>query len=116
MPTRFRQQAYASVKDDPVTTVVELWEDLVRGRLFIFTEASGPYASNLMESKLTYVAQVDVTDPGKLKTRYISDPILEINERATSENRPTCVILRHQNIARRLLFSRALPGNSIANF
>ena len=28
VPTRVRQQAYASVNDDPETTAIELWGDL----------------------------------------------------------------------------------------
>ena len=91
LPVRFKQQAYASVRDDPVTTASELRGDLLRGRIFIFTDSSDRFAANLMESKLTFVTKTDVTNPDQLKTRYISDPRLEINERVTGENHPQCV-------------------------
>lgn len=103
-PVRFHRRAYASVNDDPATTASELWGDLVTGRLFVFTEASERHTANLMESKLTFVTQADVANPEIEQTRYISDPRLEVNERVTSENHPTCVIPRHQNVARRLMY------------
>ena len=110
-PARFRQQAYACVRDDPITTASELRDDLIKGRIFVFTELPDSLVGNLMESKLTYVTQADVADPSVSKTRHISDPRLEINERVTGDNRPACVIPRHQNIARRLLyFKRRYPG------
>ena len=64
-----------------------------------------------MESKLTFVTQPDITNPGVLKTRYISDPRVAVNERVFGENRPTCVVPRHQHVARRLLMcKRRYPG------
>ena len=110
-PIRFKQQAYASVRDDPVTTSSELRGDLLRGRIFIFTEASERFTDNLMGSKLTFVTQTDVASPDQLETRNISAPRLEINERVTGENHPRRIIPRHQIIARRLLyFKRRYPG------
>ena len=111
MPVRFKRQAYASVRGDPVTTARELWEEIARGRLLVFADISEPFTTNLMESKLTYVTQVDVANPSVIKTRHISDPRLEINERVDEENRPACVIPRPRNIARRLMyFKRRYPG------
>ena len=99
-PARFRQQAYSIVNDDPVAKASELWGDLVNGVIFLFTESSGDQSGNLMESKLTFVTQADVANTELMKTRYISDPRLEVNERATGWNHPACVIPKHQNVAR----------------
>ena len=48
-PVRVRQQAYASVNDDPTTTASELWSDLVNGRLFLISFDSEYATGNLME-------------------------------------------------------------------
>ena len=69
-----------------------------------FTEASETFSSNLMESKLAYVSQKDVTNPESTKVRYISDPGNEINERIKNDHHPQCVILRRLNVARMVLY------------
>ena len=64
-----------------------------------------------MESKLTFVTQADVANPEVVKTRYISDPRVAVNERVGSENHHTCVIPRQQNVARSVLYcKRRYPG------
>ena len=109
-PVRFRQQAYARFEDDPVATVCEMWSDLVMGCIFVFADVSDPLVGRLAESNRTYVAQNDVTNPDVAKPRYISFRSLEINERVASDYHPSCVIPRHRNIARRMLyFKRRCP-------
>ena len=103
-PERFRQQAYANINDNPEATAAEFWEDVTKGRLMIFTETSEPYTGDLMESKLAYVLQKDATNPDTFKTRYISDPRNEVNDRLANERHPQRIIPRHQNVARRALY------------
>ena len=103
-PVRFRQDAYSNINDNPQETAAELWEDVLKGRLMLFTVRSEPFTGNLMESKLAYATQRDATDPERTKTRYISDPRNEVNERIDNDNRPQCVIPRHQNVARMVLY------------
>ena len=108
---RVRQQAYASVNDDPETTASEMRSDLANGRLFLFSTESERFPETLMESKLTFVTQPDITNPGLTKTRYISDPRVAVNERVFSENHPSCIVPRHQHVARRLMYcKRRYPG------
>ena len=111
VPTRFRQQAYSCVDDDPVTTAAEICGDLVNGRLFLFTDISEDLTGNLMESKLTFAIQTDVANPDALKTRYISDPRFGRQRAGDGGNHPDCVIPKRQNVARGLLYSkRRYPG------
>ena len=110
-PVRTRQQAYASANDDPTATASELWSDLVNGRLFLISDNSEQATGDLMESKLTFVTQPDITNPGCAKTRYISDPRVAVNERVFGENHPACIVTRHQHVARRLMLcKRRYPG------
>ena len=110
-PVRARQQAYAIANDDPTTTASELWSDIVSGRLFLLSSDSEHATGNLMESKLTFVTQDDVANHGCTKTRYISDPRVAANERVFGENRPACIVPRHQHVARRLMLcKRRYPG------
>ena len=104
IPPMFHQEAYSNAHDNPIETAAELWGDVLKGRLFLFTQRSDPFAGNLMESKLAYVTQRDVTNPDQVKTRYISDPRSEANERIDNDRNPPCVIPRHQNVARRILY------------
>ena len=103
-PERFQQSAYANINDNPEATAAELWEDLVKGRLMIFTDRSEPFAGDLMGSKLAYVLQKDATNPDVVKVRYISDPRNEVNDRLENDRRPQCIIPRHQNVARRAMY------------
>ena len=57
-----------------------------------------------MESKLSAAAQKDVTNPDVMMTRYISDPRLEVDTRITNDRHPKCVVPRHANVARRILY------------
>ena len=107
----FRQTAYANVNDDPKGTASELWEDVLKGRLFVFTNRPEQFTGNLMESKLAYVTQKDVANPDNVKTRYISDPRSEVNERIDNDRHPKRVIPRRQNVARMILYwKRRYPG------
>ena len=113
-PTRFRQKPYATVADSPERTAGDLWEDLVKGRLMVFTVRAEPITGDLMESRLAYVSQKDVTNPDSVKVRYISDPRLEINSRIDTERHPRCIVPKHQNVARRVLYwQRRYPGIDI---
>lgn len=80
------------MNDNPDATAEEMWGDVLKGRLSIFTELSEPYAVNLMGSKLAYVFQRDVVNPDKVKRRYISDPINEVNGRIDNDRNPQCVV------------------------
>ena len=104
VPTRSPQIAYSNVNDNPRATASELLDDVRKGRLILFTERSGPYTGNLMESKLAYVTQRDVKDPDKMKIRYIRDPRNEAIERIDNDRRPKRTAPRHQNVARRALY------------
>ena len=111
VPTWVRQQAYASVNDEPATAAGELQGDIAKGRLFLFTTASKSATRDPMESKLTFATQSDAANPDVVQNRYISDPRVAVNERVFIVNRPACVIPRHQNSARRLLCcKRRYPG------
>ena len=57
-----------------------------------------------MESRLAAVPQKDATNPDVLKTRYISDPRLEVNGRISNDRHPRCVSPRHANVARRIFY------------
>ena len=70
----------------------------------VFTNAGEEFAGSLTESRLDAVPQKDVTNPDVLKTRYISDPRLEVNDRITNDRRPKCAVPRHANVARRILY------------
>ena len=110
-PKRFAQEPYSSITDNLESTASSLWEDVVKGRMFVVTVASEAYLGELMESKLAAVVQRDVSNPSKDKVRYISDPRLEVNERMCKYRHPKCVIPRHANVARRILFwQRRYPG------
>ena len=104
IPVRLEHQPYASIEDRCEETQRELWSDLVRGRLVIFTTKPDPPMGPLMESKLAYMMQKDVTDPSKMKFMYISDPRNEVDERMGNDRHPKCVIPRQQNVARRILY------------
>ena len=104
IPFRFSQDAYSNINDDPRTTAAEMWGEVLKGRLIVFTTSSEPYKGILMESKLAYVTQRDVTNPEVTKTRYISDPRNEVNDRIDNDRHPQCIIPRHQNVARRALY------------
>ena len=111
MPVRFAQEPYSSINDDVNATASSLWEDVLKGRMFVITSDSEPYLGNLMESKLAAVVQKDVCNPSMNKVRYISDPRLEVNERMCKLRHPKCVAPRHANVARRILFwQRRYPG------
>ena len=103
-PERFRQEAYANVQDNPQNTAAELWGGVLKGRLVAFAVDSEPYTGSLMESKLAYVTQKDVTNPANTKVRYISDPRNEVNERIENDHHPQRIIPRHQNVTRRVLY------------
>ena len=103
-PGRFHRRSYANIDDNPGATAAELWEDVAKGRLMIFAEKSEPYTGNLMGSKLAYVLQKDATNPDTVKTRYIRDPRNEVNDRLANGRHPQCIIPRHQNVARRVLY------------
>ena len=110
-PRWFAQEPYSSINDDVNATASALWEDVLEGRMFSITVDSDPYMGNLMESKLAAVVQKDVANPLKNKVRYISDPMLEVNERMCKFRHPKCVVPRHANVARRILFwHRRYPG------
>ena len=110
-PTRERQQAYSTAQDNPERTASDLWEDLVKGRLMVYTTASEPWAEQLMESRLVDLSQKDVVNPDQMKVRYISDPRLEINPRIDTDRHPRCIVPKHQHVARRVLYwQRRYPG------
>ena len=77
----------------------------------VFANAGGKWFGNLTESKLAAVTQKDVTNTDVMKTRYISDPRLEVNSRITNDRRHKCAVPRHANVSRRILYWNArYPG------
>ena len=100
---RANQKPYSSVADNPLRTAADLWDDIVKGRLMIFTLSSEHLVGELMESRLAFVAQKDVAKADGVKVRYISDPMGEINERIYPRTRPWVRVPRHANVIRRSL-------------
>lgn len=110
-PVRSRQTPYSTIQNNPERKARELWEDLVEGRLMVFTVDSEPWTDELMESRLAFVTQTDATNPDQQKARYISDPRVEINHRIDTDRHPRCIVPRQQNVARRILYwQRGYPG------
>ena len=106
-PTRFAQEPYPSVRDEPIKTLEHLWPDLLEGRLFLFPEKSEAFTEDLMETKLTFVEQKD-------KIRYICDPRAEINERTSSRRHPLLTVPTIPSLLRRILYwKRRYPVSPI---
>ena len=63
IPARIHQTACSNINDNPQDTASGLWGDVLKGRLFLRTIQSEPYAGDLMESKLACLTQKDVTNP-----------------------------------------------------
>ena len=82
---RSPQTPYPSVRGNPVQPTKDLWRDLVKGGLFLFTTNSEDKVGPLMETKLPFVEQESM---GNTAIRYICDQRLEINDRANSGRRP----------------------------
>lgn len=58
-----------------------------------------------MESMISYVAPKDVTNPENAKTRYISDPRNEANDRIDNDRRAQYIsFLDTKNVARRVIY------------
>merc|ERR1712112_649847 len=79
-------------------------EDLVKGRIMLFSERCEHLVGDLMESRLAFVTQKDVTKKDGVKVRYISDPRVEINERIDPATHPRVRVPKHANVIRRVLY------------
>ena len=74
VPVRFKQNPYSSIDDNAEGAALALWEDLLRGRLMVFTNAGGILVGDLAESKLAAVTQKDVTNPDVMKNTLYFGP------------------------------------------
>ena len=105
-PVRNEQQPYSSVRDNPIRTAQDLWGDVVKGRILLFTHACEHTLGPLMESRLAFVTQKDITKPEGQKVRYISDPRVEINERCEPKLHPRVRVPQHGHVIRRVLYRK----------
>ena len=78
--------------------------DVTKGRILLFTQACQDTLGPLMESRLAFVTQKDATRPGGHKVRYISDPMVAINERIEPKHRPRVGVPQHAHVIRRILY------------
>ena len=101
---RSPQFPYSSVMDNPTRTSRDLWEDLVKGRIMLFTQKRQHLVGPLMESQLEFATQQDVTKKDGVKVRYISDPRIEINERIDPATHPRVRVPKHANVIRMILY------------
>ena len=103
-PVRSAQLPYSGVRDNTDRTANDMWEDLVKGRVMLFTKVCEHRVGPLMESRLAFATQKDVTKEAGVKVRYISDPRVEINERIEPKHHPRVRAPKHGNVARRILY------------
>lgn len=72
----------------------------------VYTIKSEQLTEDLMDSRMAYVSQKDVTDPDQVKVRYISGPRVEINPRIDTDRHPRRIVPKQQNVARAVLYSQ----------
>ena len=110
-PLRFAKNPYPSVRGNPAQSLSDLRPDIVEGRLFLFTTKSEGKLGPLMETKLSFLEQKDVSVDGGAEIRYICDPRLEINSRTDSRRRPFLFVPTIPSLLRRILYwGRRYPG------
>ena len=83
---------------------MDQWEDLVKGRVMLFTKWREHLLGKLMESSLSLATQKDVTKKDGVKVGYISDPRVEINERIDPAAHPKVRVPKQANVIRRILY------------
>ena len=101
---RSSQQPYSIVQDNPSREAEDMWEDLMKGRLMLYTKRREHLVAPLMESRMAFVTQKDVAKPEGVKVRYISDPMIEINERIDPKTHPRVRVPKHANVIGRIFY------------
>ena len=104
LAVRSPQAPYSSIMDNPERTCEDLWGGLVKRRVMLFSKECDHLVGPLMESRLAFVTQKDVTQKEGVKVRYISDPRVEINERIDPWNHPKVRVPKHANVIRRIMY------------
>ena len=66
-PVRNPQNPYPSVRDHPTQSITDLRPDLLEGRISLFTCKSEDKLGPLMETKLSFVEQKDLSKEGGLR-------------------------------------------------
>ena len=103
-PVRSVQQPNSSVRDNQGRTASDLWDDMVKGRIVLFTNVCADTLGPLMESRLAFVAQKDKAKVDGMKARYISDPMVGINERIEPKHRARVRVPKHGNVIRMIWY------------
>ena len=69
-----------------------------------FSKKCDHLAGPLADSMLSFVTQEDATNEDGVKIRYISDPMVEIDERIGPKTRHRLRVPKHANAIRRVLY------------
>ena len=72
-PERSAQTPYSSVADNPKRTACDMWGDLVKGGIMLFSKNCDRLVGPRMESRLSFVTQKDAAEELGVEVRYISD-------------------------------------------
>ena len=70
----------------------------------LFSKKCDRLVGPLMESRLAFGAQMDVAQEIGVKVRYISDPLIALNERIFPKTHPAVRVRKHSNVIRRIQY------------
>ena len=100
-PVRSPQNPYSIVMGNPERARNDVWGDLVKGRIMLFSKKREHLAGPMMGSRLTFVTQKNVAKENGVKVRYISDTMIDVNERIDPETHHKLRVPEHADAIRR---------------
>ena len=103
-PVSSAKLPYASARDNPERTASDMWGDMVEGRVMFFTKMFAGMVGPLTVSIWAFFTQKDVTRNEGAKVRYISDHMVDINERIEPKHHPMVRVPKRGDVIRRILY------------